>query len=154
MKKQIGMSMIEIIIGVVLLALIVVPSLNVINTKTKSVTATRDHSQAAFVAQKVQEMARAFRFDLIEADRYSSDAATQKTTFEWRVKNQDEYKKHVLNGITYLIEDLEIDPVLNKEIPDTDQRPILYLMKFAIRYTGKDGRDHELRINTAISRRD
>jgi len=81
-----GMSMIEIMIGVILLALIVVPSLNVIISQTKTVTATRDHSQAAFVAQKIQETCRSYRFDMIEADQYASKPAEQKKTFEWRLK--------------------------------------------------------------------
>lgn len=153
MIKQ-GMSLIEIMIGVILLALIVVPSLNVINTKTQSVTATRDHQQAAFVAQKVQETARAFKFDLIEADRYAGDTATQQKTFEWLIKNSDELKKHSLNGIDYLIEDVEITPAINQSNPDPDQTPILLFFKFTVKYTGKDKREHRLIIDTAISRRE
>ncbi|GAB4275290.1 MAG: hypothetical protein Kow0029_16260 [Candidatus Rifleibacteriota bacterium] len=149
-----GMSMVEIIIGVILLALIVVPSLNVINTKTQTVTATRDHAQAAFVAQKIQEMARAFKFEFIEADRYASNPELQRRTFEWKLKNDEEFKKHNLNGIDYNIEDVAIDPVLNSEDPDPDQIPIVYLLQFTIRYHGKDNRDHEMSINTAISQRD
>lgn len=151
--KRNGMSMIEIMIGVILLALIIVPSLNVITSKTRTVTATRDHSQAAFVAQKIQEMARAFKFDLLDSDKYSSDLQMQKKTYEWKLKNQDEYKRHNLNGIDYLIEDVAIDPALNKEDADPNQPAILYLFRFTVKYKGKDGRDHQLRINTAISQR-
>ena len=46
MKKNQGLSMVEVMIGVILLALMVIPSLNVITSKTRTVTATRDHSLA------------------------------------------------------------------------------------------------------------
>lgn len=154
MFNKTGMSMIEVIIGIVLLSLIVVPSLRVINTKTKTVAATRDHSQAAFVAQKVQEIARAFKFSLLEADQYSSNSQLQEKTFEWKIKNQDDLRKHTINGIDYLIEDVFLDPVLNSEITDPNQIPLLYLLQFTIKYKGKDTRDHVLSINTAISQRD
>lgn len=153
MKKNLGLSMVEVMIGVILLALMVIPSLNVITSKTRTVTATRDHSQAAFVAQKVQETARAFKFDLIESDQYSSDPQMQKKTYEWKLKNEDDFRRHNLNGIEYLIDEVAIDPAVNKEDPDTNQSVILLLFKFTVKYTGKDGRDHSLRINTAISRR-
>ena len=144
--------MVEVMIGVILLALIVIPSLNVIGTKTKTVTATRDHSQAAFVAQKIQETARAFKFALLEADQYSSEPQKQKTTFEWKLKNDDDYRKHSLNGIDYQIEEVAVDAVENKL--DSTQASNLCLFKFAVKYTGKDRREHVLRINTAISRRE
>lgn len=153
MSKKFGLSMVEVMIGVILLALIVIPSLNVITSKTRTVTATRDHSQAAFVAQKVQETARAFKFDLLDSDQYVSNPTMQKKTYEWKLKNEDEYRRHVLNGIEYLIDEVAIDPVFNKEDPDPNQAIILLLFKFTVKYKGKDGRDHNLRINTAIARR-
>jgi Tfp pilus assembly protein PilE len=149
-----GMSLVEIMIGLILLALIAIPSLNVINTKSKAVTATRDHSQAAFVAQRIQETARAYQFDLLEADQYSSDSQTRKKTFEWKANNDDEVRIQSLNGIDYKIKTLNVDPVVNKDDPDSEKFPVLYLIQFTIEYTGQDKKNHNLTINTAISRRD
>lgn len=150
-----GMSMIEIMIGVILLALIVVPSLNVIISQTKTVTATRDHSQAAFVAQKIQETCRSYRFDMIEADQYAAKPAEQKKTFEWRLKNDDELRKQVINGIEYKIDPDKtlIDPVPN-QFATGNPAPTVYLFKFSITYLGKDNRDHRLDISTAIAQRE
>lgn len=154
-NRRCGMSMVEIMIGVILLSLIIVPSLNVIVSQTQTVTATRDHSAAAFVAQKIQELCRSYRFDLIEAEQYSSDPATQKKTFEWRLKNDDEYRKHLINGIEYLI-----DPTRTAVTPVPDQfvggnpAPSVYLLKFSVSYTGKDKRSHRLDISTAIAQRE
>ncbi|MBR4329616.1 MAG: hypothetical protein IKP71_07160, partial [Candidatus Riflebacteria bacterium] len=61
-----AVSMVEIMIGVLLLALILIPSLNVIIGQTQTVTATRDHAQAAFIAEKVIEIARSYPFDMLE----------------------------------------------------------------------------------------
>ncbi|MDD3145933.1 MAG: hypothetical protein PHD82_01415 [Candidatus Riflebacteria bacterium] len=150
-----GMSMIEIMIGVILLALIVVPSLNVIVSQTRTVTATRDHSQAAFVAQKVQEICRSYSFDMIEADQYSSDAATQQKTFEWKLKNSDELRKHVINGIEYTIDPAStmIDAVPD-QFATGNPAPTVYLLKFSVVYTGKDKRSHRLDISTAVAQRE
>jgi Tfp pilus assembly protein PilE len=154
MKFKYGMSMVEIMIGVILLALIVIPSFNVITSKTKAVTSTRDHAQASFVAQKIQETARSYKFDLLEADQYISDTAKQKKTFEWKIKNEDELKKHSLNGIDYLIEDVAIDPVFNSKDPTSQDRPIIQLFKFTVKYIGKDQKEHILTVNTALSKRE
>ncbi len=154
-NRRSGMSMVEIMIGVILLSLIVVPSLNVIVSQTQTVTATRDHSAAAFVAQKVQELCRSHSFDLIEADQYSADPATQKKTFEWRLKNDDEYRRHLINGIEYLV-----DPEKTFVTPVPDQfasgnpAPSVYLVKFSISYKSKDKRSHRLDISTAIAQRE
>ncbi len=146
-----GMSLVEVMIGVVLLALIIIPSLNVITSQTKTVTATRDHANAAFLAQKIQEMCRGYTFDLIEADQYSSKPNEMKKTFEWKLKNDDNYRKHDINGISYEIKDVKIEPVKNSEAP-TDPT-ILNVIFFAIEYVGKDKKTHRLEISTALSKR-
>lgn len=149
---KIGMSMVEVMIGVVLLALIMVPSLNVIMSQTHSVTATRDHSQATFLAQRTQEICRSYTFDLIEADQYSSELQKQKKTFEWKLKNTDELSKYESNGIKYNITDVKVDPVINTLSPNDPTTMLLF--HFKIEYLGKDSRNHRLEINTAISKRE
>lgn len=154
-KTTSAMSMIEIMIGVVLLSLIIVPSLQVIVSQTKTVTATRDHSSAAFVAQKVQELCRSFQFDMIEAEQYSADADKQKQTFEWRLKNDDQYRKHVINAIEYQIlpDETRIDPLIGAH-DGANTPPVTLAFHFTIKYVSKDGRDHRLEISTVITRRD
>ena len=153
-KNRFGMSMIEIMIGVMLLALILVPSLNVVISQTQTVTATRDHSQAAFLAQKIIETARACSFPMLDADQYNDVPDTQKKTFEYKLKNVDEYKIYNLNGITYTIdpEMTSIDPI-NTIGAETNTLPSLYAFKFSINYEGKDGRNHYLDISTIIAQR-
>jgi len=154
-KTKSAMSMVEIMIGVILLSLIIVPSLNVIVGQTKTVTATRDHSSAAFIAQKIQELCRSFQFDMIEAEQYSADTNTQQQTFEWRLKNDDQYRKHVVNGIEYLIDpdETSIDP-LKSIHDDANTPPIALAFSFVIKYTSKDKRDHLLKISTVVTRRE
>ncbi len=155
MRNKSAMSMVEIMIGVVLLALIIIPSLNVISTQTKTVTSTRDHSQAAFVAATIRETLRSYRFAMIESDQYSSDTTTQRKTFEWKLKNSDELRKHTINNIQYLVDpdSVKIDPVL-KTSGSTGQKPAAYLVQYSINYRSKDNRNHRLDISTAIAQRD
>ncbi|HAE38412.1 MAG TPA: hypothetical protein DCG57_07210 [Candidatus Riflebacteria bacterium] len=154
-KNTSAMSMIEIMIGVVLLSLIIVPSLQVIVTQTKTVTATRDHSSAAFVAQKIQELARSFQFDMIEAEQYNADQSKQKQTFEWLLKNDDQYRKHVINAVEYQIlpDETRIDPLISAN-DSAKTRPVALAFHFTIKYISKDGRDHRLEISTVITRKD
>ncbi|MBQ2594581.1 MAG: hypothetical protein II567_15040 [Candidatus Riflebacteria bacterium] len=151
-----AVSMIEIMIGVLLLALILIPSLNVIIGQAQTVTSTRDHAQAAFLAEKILETARSYPFDMLEEERHAndSDSSKKEKTFEYRLKNKEEYNTHVVNGITYKIDPkgVFIDPITTKNA-DKDSIPNICAVKFTIQYTGKDGRDHHLDIHTILAQR-
>lgn len=153
-KKKSGMSMVEIMIGVILLALIIVPSLNVIVSQTRTVTATRDHAQAAMLAQKIQEICRSYKFNLISAAPYTNDISMQQRTFEWRLKNLDEMNKYLINGVEYRVDPASIKIAAAENANETEQIPILYMLSFSIDYTGKDNRSHRLDIATAIAKRE
>lgn len=151
-----AVSLLEIMIGVLLLALILVPSLNVVISQTQTVTATRDHSQAAFLADKILETARSFPFNLLDSDRYESNADEYKKTFEYKLWNDEKYNTYEINNIKYTISTdkdyTSIDSISNKGAA-TDELPKLYAFKFRINYTGKDGREHHLDVHTALSSR-
>lgn len=153
-RNNSGMSMVEIMIGVILLALIIVPSLNVIISQTRTVTATRDHAQAAMLAQKIQEICRSYKFDLISAAPHAGDIAMQQRTFEWRLKNLDEMNKYVINGIEYRVDPASVKITAAENANETEQIAILYLFSFSIDYTGNDNRDHRLDIATAVAKRE
>ncbi|RCK81559.1 MAG: hypothetical protein OZSIB_0693 [Candidatus Ozemobacter sibiricus] len=142
-----GVSLVEILIGLILLALVMIPSLTVILSDTKAVTGTRDHTMAAFVAQNLLETARNYKFAYLDADQYAGKPDIQQTTFEYALTHQ--LKEKTVNGIKYEVKDARIDPVKNTLAPD--EPPILVLVKFAIEYTGADGRNHRLDISTAIA---
>ena len=152
--KNKGVSLIEILIGVFLLALILIPSLNVVISQTQTVTSTRDHSQAAFLATKIIEIAKSFDFKMLDSDRYESSSSDYKKTFEYKLLNDPEYNKHNMNNIIYNIstdkEFTSIDAISIKGA-DSDATPTIYAFKFRIEYKGKDGRDHHLDIHTILS---
>lgn len=147
-----GMSMVEVMIGIILLTLILVPSLSVIMSQTKSVTATRDHSQAAFLAQRTEEIARSYAFEFLDSDKYNSNKILQKKTFEWKMNNLVSMNQYTSNGITYNIKNVLVDPVVNSRSPSDP--PIMYLLHFTIEYVGQDKRDHRLDIDTALAKRE
>ena len=74
-----AVSLVEVMIGVFLLALILVPSLNVVISQTQTVTSTRDHSQAAFLADKILETAKAWNFNMLDEDRFTSEDTKKKS---------------------------------------------------------------------------
>ncbi|MBQ3643373.1 MAG: hypothetical protein II961_02135 [Candidatus Riflebacteria bacterium] len=154
MNNKKAVSMIEIMIGVMLLALILVPSLNVIIGQTQTVTATRDHAQAAFIAEKILETAKSYSFDMLDEERQKDDDAKKKNTYEYRLKNDEKYNTFVTNGITYVIdpEATSIDPIKIKNAND-DTIPNVYAFKYSIKYTAKDGREHHLDISTILAQR-
>ncbi|HNW35989.1 MAG TPA: hypothetical protein PKM25_13710 [Candidatus Ozemobacteraceae bacterium] len=146
-----GMSMVEIMIGVILLALVLIPSLNVIISETKTVNATRDHTQASFFAQKIIESARTCKFDLLDADQYASDLNTQKTTFEYALNNDDKVRTDTINGIRYQVKQAKIKYAVDKT--DSTIRCNTVFLSFRVEYDGQDGKNHSLDIWTAISKR-
>ena len=143
-------------IGVLLLALILVPSLNVVISQTQTVTATRDHSQAAFLADKILETARSFPFKMLDSDRYESNADEYKKTFEYKLWNDSDFNTYKINNITYTISSdkdyTSIDAISVKDAA-SDELPNLYAFKCRILYKGKDGRDHHLDVHTILSQR-
>ena len=149
-----AVSMVEIMIGVLLLALILIPSLNVIIGQTQTVTATRDHAQAAFLAEKIIETARSYPFDMLEEERHNDDTSKKENTFEYRIKNKEEYNTFVVNGLTYKIDpkSVFIDQIKTKNAAK-DAIPNIYAIKYTIQYVGKDGKDHHLDIHTILAQR-
>ncbi|MBF0502516.1 MAG: prepilin-type N-terminal cleavage/methylation domain-containing protein [Candidatus Riflebacteria bacterium] len=147
-----GMSLIEVMIGVIILALVLIPSLNVIVSETRTVTATRDHLSAVFVGQRVLETARTFRYDFLDADRYTAGSAEQKRTLEWQMINDPAKNKMTVNGIDFKVSDFKIEPVKNKNDPSA--APIMVLMSYTIDYIGKDSHNHRLDVTTALARQE
>lgn len=149
-----GVSMVEVMIGVFLLALILIPSLNVVINQTQTVTKTRDHSQAAFLAQKIFETAHSFSFKLLDADQYKNEAEKQKKTLEYKLKNDSNFNTYILNGITYKLdtEYTSIDPIKTTGASE-DTVPNIYALKYRIVYIGSDKREHHLDIQTMLAQR-
>lgn len=149
-----AVSMVEIMIGVLLLALILIPSLNVIIGQTQTVTSTRDHAQAAFIAEKIIEIARSYPFDMLEEERHKDDSSKKENTFEYRLKNKEEYNTFVSNGITYKVDpkSVFVDTIKSKNA-DKDAIPNIYAIRYSIQYVGKDGRDHHLDMHTILAQR-
>lgn len=146
-----GLSMVEIMIGVIILALAVIPSLNVIFSETKTVVATRDYSQAAFIGQQIMEKARSYSFRFLDQDDTTLSTDEKNRTLEYRMQNEAAENTIPINGVTYTIEEFKVTPVPKKG--DANFKPIV-LVSYKIRFKGKDNKNHELEINTAISKQE
>lgn len=142
-------------VGVILLTLILLPSLNVIIGKTRSVGATRDHAQAALIAQNHIETCRAHAFNLIAADSNTTDTSLLEKTFHWKLLNQSAYSDVLMNGIHYKVDKANtlITPVKSKVLP-ADAPPTAYLFKLTLNYDSKDGKSHIFSVSTVISQRE
>lgn len=144
--------MIEVLIGIIILALILIPSLNVIISETRTVTATRDHTQAVFVAQKTLENARTCPFSQLDKDRAGLSSTEVNQTFEYQMLNDTAKNRTTINGIEYRIVDFKIEGVKNKL--DANAVPALVLISFGVDYTGKDARGHRLDITSALTQQE
>lgn len=149
-----GVTMVEIMIGIILLSLMILPSLNVIFSHTQSVTLTRDHAQAAVVAQSILEMCRSFRFPLIPDPGTSASLTDRQRTFEYRLKEVESYNKHVMNGIEYIVDPTSVSVEPSKNIKEPSQLPVLYFIKFNITYKDSNGKSNVFETASAISKRE
>lgn len=147
-----GVSMIEVLIGVIILALILIPSLNAIISQTRTVTATRDHTQAVFVAQRVLETARTYRFEQLDKERTGITPAEANLTLEHLMQTDATKNRSMINGIEYKIVDFKVEGVKNKVDPSAV--PTLVLVSFGVDYLGKDNRGHRLDITTALTQQE
>ena len=77
-----------------------------------------------------------------------------KPPFIPKLKNDEEYKTYVMNGITYNIdpENTSIDPLAAIGAEESTV-PSLYAFKFSITYVGKDNRNHHLNVSTILAQR-
>ncbi len=147
--------MIEIMVGVLLLALILLPSLKVIIGKTRTVTSTRDHAQAALVAQNLVEMCRSYSFEHIKPYNLKSTDPLVEKTFEWKLLNSSDLNETIINDIVYKVDlsKTSIDPIESKVI-SSDAPPSSYLFRVTLNYTSKDGKNHSFTLSTVISQRE
>lgn len=145
-----GMSLVEVMIGAMILALAVVPSMTVIFRETRTVTATRDHLSAALWGQKLLEITRNYRFDLLDADAdgIAGVSGMPEKTLEWALKQDPTLNRETINNIEYTVVNVKVDPVRNVQAPT--RQPIMMLVSFGVAYTGADGRPHVLDVATAI----
>ncbi len=159
LSTRFGMSIVEVCIGVILLALILIPSMNVLSHGTATVTATRDHLEAVYMAQRVMEAARTYDFNFLAESQQSTQAEKQKT-FEYDAKNDDNTnpldrvkQKEQINGVVYEIDkdSFKIEQVTNRS--DTNAKVPVVVYRFSIVYKSRDGKNHELPVSAAISRR-
>lgn len=157
--KRSGMSMTEVMIGVLLLALILIPSLNAITSQTKTVTSTRDYAQVAFFAQNLIEQCRSYPFDLIEADHHKDEKMKGKT-FEWRLLNDEGTNTLKTNGIEYKVDTSKtrIDGISNAESNSNNENetslPPIWLFKLVINFKSSNGTEHVFDVSTAIAKRE
>lgn len=152
MKQRCGMSLVEIAIGVIILALILLPSLNVITSGTRSVVATRDHLQAVFVAQQMMEKTRIYPFKFLDEDHKGLTAAEKAKTLEAVMRDNPASHTLKINDVNYNITDFSIAEVENIKDPTLKS---MALVSFKILYKprGKT-KDNELEIHTAISQQE
>lgn len=163
-----GVSMVEVMIGVIILGLVLVPSLQVLLTGTRTVTATRDHLGAVFLAQHLFETARTYPFNRLDMHQFPPGSQEEKECLEWDLLNDggdpayDKIKRiQNINGVTYeILLGESRRSILSGASPDglkllrsnldPEPQPSVALFQFAIVFRGQDGKEHEQRFATAI----
>ena len=153
-----GMSIIEVLIGVIILALILIPAMSVISHGTQTVSATREHLEAVYMAQRVIEIGRTFDFQHLAKAQHTA-AAEQKLTFEYDAGFDDNTdpldrvkQKEQINGVIYEIKDFKIEQLSDRNTT-TNKVPMM-VYSFAIEYLSRDKKPHRLDASSAIVRKE
>ena len=129
-----GVTLTEIVLGVMIMAIVIFPSLTVIMSETKAITGTREHTQAAFVAERVMEAARTYNFDNLP----DFGSSYQAKTFSF-------------NNIAYIIQNLVFEDITTN---DTPAKVIARKLSFSVQYKTREGRESNLEVATIIARHD
>jgi len=151
-KSRPGMSLIEIAIGVIILALVLIPAMNVISVGSKSVISTRDHTQAVFVAQRLMEKARTYPFKFLDEDHAGLTSEEKQKTLEYEVKNKESENHFLINGIHFYVKNFNIKEVENKL--NNQAAKSLALISFDIEFKAQDGKNHALEFHSAIAQQE
>lgn len=126
--------MTEVMLGILIMAVVIFPSLTVIMNETKAITGTREHTQAAFIAQRVLEAARTYKFDNLE-----------------QFGTEHQAKTFTVNKIDYLVQNLLLEEITTTDPPD---KIAARKLSFSVQYKTREGRESKLDIATIIARHD
>lgn len=129
-----GASLVEICVGALILAIVVIPSLLVISGELRTVIGTREHQHAAEVARQVIESARTCHFE--QLDRFVAEQANRVVT---------------IDQIDYHLDGLRLDAVQSTDPPG---RTVAHRLVFSVRFRGREGRTLQLDVATLIGRGD
>jgi hypothetical protein len=146
-------TLIEILTGAIILALVLIPSLYVLISNTSTISSTRDHVMAAFWAQRILEIARTYPFDKLDMDQFPVGDVRRKDTLEYDMIADDATKDRIplgeqINHIKYFLEDVKVGYVKTKSDPAANAK--LCLISFTVKYTGLDQRTHKFDVHTAV----
>lgn len=147
--------MVEIMVGVIILALVLIPSLWVLISNAQSITSTRDHVMAGFIAQRILETIRTCPFDMLDQDQTFSVTGNEKKTLEYDMNHDDATPDRIplsekINNITYFLKEGKVE--YGKSAADTTQKLHVAYISFKIEYQGLDGKSHRLDIQTAVTK--
>ena len=118
-------------VGLVIMAVVLFPTLSAIMSETKTVTGTREHSQAAFLGQRIIETARTYNFEKLS---------------EFVTEYQNKIFK--FNQVEYKVENLVLADVKTKDPPD---KIAAKMVTFSLKYTSQR-HDMSLDLRTVIGR--
>jgi prepilin-type N-terminal cleavage/methylation domain-containing protein len=112
-----GFSLTEIMIGVLIMAVAILPAIMVITSESRTVTGTREHSQAAYLGQRIIETARTFHFDKLP--EFASEYQAKSFTF---------------HGVRYQVEGLTLTDIrTNDPVDVVAARKLSFSLKFTSR---------------------
>jgi len=129
--KRSGFSLTELMIGVFIMAIVLFPTLTAIMGESKTVTGTREHSQAAFLGQRIIETARTYNFEKL--NDFASEYQAKSFTF---------------NGVVYQIQNLLLSDIKTKDPPD---KIAARKLTFSLKFTSQK-HDMSLDLVTVIAR--
>jgi hypothetical protein len=129
-----GWSLAEMTMGILIMMIALVPALRVIMNETAVVSGTREHAQAASIAQRLIETGRSFPFEKL--DRFVRE--NQNTV----VRVQD---------IEYHVTDVLVENIMTSDPPG---KVCARRLSFCVQYQSTEGRRLKLDLATVVARHD
>lgn len=126
-----GFSLTEIMVGVFIMAIVLFPTLLGISRESSTVTGTREHSEAAYLGQRIIETARTYNFERL------SEFASEYQAKSFKV-----------NGVEYKVDSLLLSDVKAK---DPDGKVAAKKLTFSLKYSSQK-HDLSLDLVTVIAR--
>lgn len=140
-----GVSLVENLIGFLLLSSFLMPWMGVMSTGIQTVTATQDHLTAVLLAQRIQELARTCDYQKL-ALYQAKDGTAARQTLEWDLTTDGKGGldripvTEKIRGTTFRIAGLKLEAVGPRENGQPLVRPLLMVISFAIEFQNAQGR--------------
>jgi len=114
LQKEEGMSLVEVVVGIAILSIALIPILNYFANSTKIVYQTRLRSQALNLAQEAMEGMKAVGYGQLDTEAIKYEGSIEEFTRDVIVSNYDTGIKKVAVIVSWDSQDVKLQTLIAK----------------------------------------